>query len=102
MRAKRKDANHNPVQEHLEKLGWSVADTSALGYGFPDLVVSRPGFTVVIEIKDGSKCPSDRKLTPAEETFKKNWTGPYVLALDPEDAAKQLNALYAQWFWSPA
>ena len=100
MRAKRKDANHNAIEDHLERLGWSVFDTSGLGYGFPDLLVGKPGFCAVVEIKDGSKPPSDRKLTPAEEQFKRNWTGPYVLATSEDDAMTQLEALYARWWRS--
>lgn len=97
MRAKRKDENHNAITEHLERHGWSVADTSGLGFGFPDAVVSKGGFfTAVVEYKDGAKPPSARKLTPAEEDFRRNWTGAYVLAISPEDALTQLEALYSR------
>lgn len=95
MRAKRKDANHNEIAEYLQERGWAVHDTSGLGFGFPDALVGKPEFCCVVEIKDGSKPPSARKLTPDEQRFKDNWTGPYVLAESPEDAAKQLDALYA-------
>jgi hypothetical protein len=98
MRAKRKDANHNDVTAYLENRGWSVFDTSGLGYGFPDALVGKPEFCAVVEIKDGSKPPSARKLTPDEQRFKDNWTGPYVLATSPEDAADQLDALYSRRF----
>ena len=94
MRAKRKDKNHNAVTDYLRGLGWSVFDTSALGRGFPDCVVGRRGFAAVVEIKDGAKPPSKQRLTPCEQTFCENWTGPYVLATTPEDAAQQLYALW--------
>ena len=96
MRGKRKDANHNEVTEFLSRHGWSVADTSALGFGFPDAVCGKPGICVVVEIKDGSKPPSERKLTEAEQKFRDNWTGPYVLAVSPEDALTQLETLYSR------
>lgn len=99
MRAKRKDANHNDVTDYLQALGWSVFDTSALGYGFPDALVGKPDFCAVVEIKDGSKPPSQRKLTPDEQKFKDNWTGPYVLAESKEEAAAQLEALYLRIIW---
>lgn len=96
MRAKRKDANHNDIQNYLLERGWSVHDTSALGFGFPDALVGKPEFCAVVEIKDGDKPPSARKLTKDEQDFKDTWTGPYVLALSPEDAYQQLETLYAQ------
>jgi hypothetical protein len=95
-RAARKDENHNEITEYLQSLGWSVHDTSGLGYGFPDALVGKPEFCCVVEIKDGNKSPSERKLTAKEQAFKDNWTGPYVLAVSPEDAAAQLDALYAK------
>jgi hypothetical protein len=94
MRARRKDANHNSVGDHLRSLGWSVLDLSSAGDGIPDMAVGRPGFAALVEVKDGSKPPSKRKLTPDEQRVKDNWEGPYVIALDPEDAAAKLQALY--------
>lgn len=97
MRAKRKDANHNEVADQVEKAGWSIFDTSGLGFGFPDLLVGKPGFCVPIEIKDGSKPPSKRKLTQKEQDFKDNWSGPYIEAISGEDAVMQLETLYSRW-----
>lgn len=93
MWARRIDANQGSVVSYLRALGWSVFITSPLGRGFPDLVVGCPGFTAVVEIKDGSKRPSERKLTEDEVTFRERWTGNYILATGPEDAAKQLEEL---------
>lgn len=95
-RAARKDGNHNEITQYLQKLGWSVCDTSGLGLGKPDIWVGKPGFCCPLELKDGDKPPSARKLTPLEEKFRANWTGPYVLAISPEDAARQLEALYSR------
>ena len=72
MRARgRIDANQNEVVAALRAVGCNVAITSALGSGFVDLVVYRPatGLLRLIELKDGSKPPSKRKLTPDEEEF---------------------------------
>ena len=33
------------------------------------------GFTTLVEVKDGKKKPSDRKLTPDEEEFHREWLG---------------------------
>lgn len=46
-----------------------------MGQGMPDLVVAFRGRTMLIEIKDGSKKPSDRQLTPAQKIFHAEWSG---------------------------
>lgn len=99
-RAARKDANHNDIQDAFVRLGWSVADTSRLGDGFPDLVAAKHGETVLVEVKDGSKPPSARKLTDDELAFKGRWQGWYaevtnmddVLALNQRVLLKQTGA----------
>jgi hypothetical protein len=93
-RAAKVDANHGDVVAHLRKLGWSVESTARLGGGFPDLIVGKwRKFCALIEVKDGSKSPSARKLTPDEQAFAERWTGPYIVALSGEDAHAQLTAL---------
>lgn len=93
MWARRIDANQGTVVSYLRALGWDVFITSTLGRGFPDLVVGRPGFTCVVEVKDGDKPPSRRRLTEDEVKFRDWWRGHYVLAEGPEDAARQLEEL---------
>jgi hypothetical protein len=70
MRARRVDANHAQLSEAFRALGCAVLDLSQLGRGVPDLLVGVPGrcpsVWVLVEVKDGSKSPSDRKLTEAE------------------------------------
>ena len=45
------------------------------GGGLPDLLISYKGKTLLFEVKDGEKPPSQRKLTPAEQKFFNEWTG---------------------------
>ena len=99
--AARKDANHDAVAAYMQRLGWSVVDTSRMGEGFPDCLVGRAGFCCPVEIKDGSKVKSKRSLTSAQKTWRAEWTGPYVLAESPEDAGNQLLALWRRWLRSP-
>lgn len=69
-RAARTDANHTEIVRVFRRCGFNVHDTSRVGHGFPDLVVYRPSHgLVLIEVKDGEKPPSERRLTPAEADF---------------------------------
>lgn len=79
------DANHAEIVAAFRRLGYSVADTSRLGNGFPDLVVAKAGRTVLVEVKDGDKPPSARKLTTAEREFKATWKGEYRIVESVDD-----------------
>lgn len=76
----KKDDNHKEVVDLFKKLGWSELDTSTLKKAC-DCFISNDirGFliTVAIEIKDGKKPPSKRKLTEGEQEFKDRWRGYY-------------------------
>lgn len=89
--ARKKDANHDAIGDHLRQLGWSVLDIWRAGCGIPDLAVGRPGFAALIEVKQPGK-----KLTPDEEAVRARWEGPYIVATSPEDAERQLNAIYGK------
>lgn len=66
--AARKDANHQEIVEALRRVGCYVLDISQLK-NCCDLMVAKGGKWVAMEIKDGSKPPSARKLTEGEQTF---------------------------------
>lgn len=74
-RAARTDANHAEIVRVLTKIGVSVADTSRVGSGFPDLVVGFRGKNLLLEVKDGRKSPSRRKLTAGQQEFAAAWRG---------------------------
>ena len=69
------DANQPKLVEDLRALGYSVAVTSSLGGGFPDIVVGVRGRNFLFEIKDPEKVPSKRKLTQDEADFHYGWKG---------------------------
>ena len=68
--AKRVDTNHSLVVKTLRELGCSVFDTSSVGRGFPDLVVSK-GATALVEVKRDATAP----YTKSQLEFLKNWQG---------------------------
>lgn len=79
-RAAKVDANHAAIVAALRDAGCGVLDLSAVGKGCPDLLVHPPTFpecrmAVLMEIKDGAKSASRRKLTPAQVKFHAEWKG---------------------------
>ena len=92
MRACRVDANHKEVSDAFKKFGCSVLSISTLK-NCGDLVVAKNLKTVVIEVKDGSKPPSARKLTTGEAEFSGKWKGIYVIVKDLSDVIAVVRAL---------
>jgi hypothetical protein len=76
-RAAKVDDNHGEIVKALRSYGCSVLDLSAVGKGCPDLLVTPPNShsAFLMEIKDGKKPPSARKLTDAQVKFHSEWTG---------------------------
>lgn len=70
--ANRKDANHTQIKTAFESMGHVVHDLSDLPETC-DIVVQIGRHTVFVEIKDGSKPPSKRKLTSGEIAFRDKW-----------------------------
>jgi len=71
----RRDSNHRSIVNLFRSFpGITVADTAALGNGFPDIVVGFGNKSHLIEIKDGNK-----KLTPEENEFVNSWSGDYTI-----------------------
>mgnify|MGYP003652401234 CR=1 FL=1 len=83
-RAARIDDNQNEIVKLFRKLGWTVLIISQLK-NCCDIMVSKSGRTIAIEIKDGEKIPSKRKLSEGEEKFKDNWQGEYKLVICNDD-----------------
>lgn len=85
-RAARVDANQAEIVAALRSAGASVYPTHALGKGFPDIVVGFRGVNYLMEIKDGSKPPSKRQLTPDEAEFHAAWAGTVHIVESVDDA----------------
>lgn len=74
-RAAKIDDNQPQLVQLIRAMGVSVAITSAAHDGFTDLVLGFGGVTVLTEVKDGSKEPSRRKLTPQQQIFHGSFKG---------------------------
>lgn len=74
-RAAKVDANQGEIVKALRAIGCTVAITSAVGHGFPDLIVARNRRNWLIEVKDGRLPPSARELTEDQRIFHAEWAG---------------------------
>lgn len=63
-RAARVDRNQPDIVAALRRVGAFVQPLHTVGAGVPDLLVIFGGKVYLVEVKDGSKPPSARKLTP--------------------------------------
>ena len=77
-RAARVDDNQAEIVAAFRKLGWYVLIISQLK-NCCDIIVSKDGRTIAVEIKDGSKPKSAQKLSEGELKFKTEWQGEYQL-----------------------
>ena len=80
----RPDANHKEISNTFVRLGWSVLDIHQIPNS-ADILVGKWNHSIVIEIKDGSKPPSKRKLTPGEIRFRDRWRGDYRIVTCQQD-----------------
>ena len=91
-RAARVDAGQDQIVSALRACGCSVRVITQ-GDGIPDLLVgyinpvSGRGYNILMEVKDGRKPPSARKLTPAEEKFFMEWKGGLIAVVNSVEEA---------------
>ena len=70
------DDNQPEIVKALREAGCSVESLAMVGHGVPDLLVACPdGRTLLLEVKDGEKPPSARRLTDDEREWQDRWTG---------------------------
>ncbi|MEQ3658623.1 MAG: hypothetical protein ABNH21_06675 [Glaciecola sp.] len=86
-RAAKKDANHVEIVRAFRTLGFSVLDVAQLK-NCCDIFAAKNGKTYAIEIKDGKKPPSARKLSDGEQSFMESWRGEWRLVESIEDVIK--------------
>jgi hypothetical protein len=72
-RAARRDDNEQAIIKAMREAGAYVKVIN--DEGLFDLLVSYRGKTLLIEVKDGAKPPSARRLTEAEQKFHDEWPG---------------------------
>ena len=88
----RTDANHAAIVQALRQVGASVTSLADVGHGVPDLLVSYRGDWHVLELKDGSKAPSDQQVTMAEVRWAAEQHAPVHLVRSLEEALRAIGA----------
>ena len=93
MRAKRIDDNQVQIVRALRRRGVRVISLAGIGNGVPDLLVARGQKMALVEIKDGQKPPSARKLTALQQEFHALWS-PNVATLTSVD---EIDGFLRRW-----
>lgn len=84
--AARIDSNQPQIVAALRELGASVLHLHTIGKGAPDILIGYQGKNALVELKDGDKPPSARKLTPDEQKFHAEWRGQVAIIESVEEA----------------
>lgn len=89
--AAKTDRNQPESVHQLRMMGCDVLCTHQMGEGFPDLIAAVNWLNLLIEIKDGKKPPSARKLTQQQVLFHRDWRGLKFIVKDSEEIADLIN-----------
>ena len=92
-RAARTDANQTEVTKALRKMGCSVQLLHSVGRGCPDMLVGYKGNNYLLEIKDGDKPESARKLTAEQTIWHYDWRGQVTVVNSAQEAIDTIKKL---------
>ena len=81
-RKSRTDTNQSEIVAALRQHGASVQCLHTIGKGVPDLLVGLQGRNYLLELKDGNKPPSARRLTADETKWHSEWRTQIQLGAD--------------------
>ena len=69
----RTDANHAEVVKAFRSMGCLVLSLAPIGRDVPDLLVKCNGRLCLVEVKDGKKPPSSRRMSIGQQAFADEW-----------------------------
>ena len=91
----RTDNNQDAIVEAFRAAGATVLSLAAMGKGCPDLIVGYSaggrGVNLLVEVKDGSKPPSKRRLSADQVRWHAEWRGQVCVVKSVEEALKLLH-----------
>ncbi len=86
----RVDANQARIVEVLRQVGATVQHLHTVGTGCPDILVGWQDNNYLMEIKDGRKPPSKRRLTDDEIKWHDTWGGQVAIVHNETEALSVL------------
>ena len=93
-RAAKIDSNQDQVVSALRAAGAKVQSLAAIGQGVPDLLCQYKGTFYLIEVKDGRKAPSQRRLTDDQVKWHEEWKSAFLGVVEsPDEALKFIGAI---------
>lgn len=94
-RAAKVDDNQPEIVSALRAVGARVECLHGVGGGVTDLLVLFQGDLFLLEVKDGNKPPSDRKLTPAQVAWHREFANPNLhVVCNVQEALDAIGAKY--------
>lgn len=91
-RAAKIDANQREIIKALRAVGATVQSLANIGKGCPDLLVGYRADNALMEVKDGAKPPSARKLTDDEAQWIGQWRGTVYVVTSVDEALAAIGA----------
>ena len=96
-RAAKVDANQKIVVKAFRDLGCTVQHLHAVGSGCPDLLVGIMGINLLVEVKDGDKPPSARKLTKDQVKWHGSWLGQKCIVKSVDEVIELVNQVRGEY-----
>ena len=90
-RAAKVDDNQGEIVQALRQIGCSVQPLHTVGKGVPDLLVGFRGKNLLLEIKDGNKVASARRLTTDQKVWHRQWCGQCKVVSSVDEAIKTVS-----------
>jgi hypothetical protein len=84
------DENQPDIVKALQQIGCSVQSLAACGNGVPDLLVGYRGVNILLEVKDGAKTASRKKLTPDQLIWHALWSGQVAVVSTVDEAVSMV------------
>lgn len=78
-RAAKVDRNQKEIVRGLRAIGYTVRHTHIIGQGFPDIVIGKHGYNLLVEVK-----MEGEPLTADEREFFETWQGYAVIGYSVE------------------
>jgi len=77
----------------MRAIGATVQTLAAVGDGCPDLLVGWMGRNLLLEVKDGSKPPSQQRLNDRQLRWHREWRGRVTTVASVEEALEVLGVM---------